>query len=70
MSLPVVQIVRHHGIMQMQQHVNLARRLHPFDEMPTKIVKGLATHWATEWHCKDRPDEFKPRSSAASMNAA
>src|SRR5437867_3618913 len=45
----------------MQQHtVNLARRLHTFEEMSTKIVKGLATHRATgNGTAKDRPDEFE-----------
>src|SRR5262249_62309491 len=45
----------------MQQHtVNLARRLHTFKEMSTKIVKGLATHRATgNATAKDRPDEFE-----------
>src|SRR5262245_7612318 len=45
----------------MQQHtVNLARTLDTFEEMSTKIVKGLATYWATRnGTTKDRPDEFK-----------
>src|SRR5215472_4606802 len=61
MSLSVIQIVRHHGTVQMQQHtVNLARRLHTFKEMSTKIVKGLTTHRATRNStAKDRPDEFE-----------
>src|SRR5262245_9286460 len=61
MSFPVVDIVRHHGTVQMQQHtVNLARCLHTFQEMSTKIVKGLATHRATgNGTAKNRPDEFE-----------
>src|SRR5437870_13186509 len=61
MSLPVVQVVCHHGTVQMQQHtVNLARPLNPFEEMSTKIIKGLATHRATgNGTAKDRPNEFE-----------
>src|SRR4029453_7701251 len=56
----------------MQQHpVNLARPLNTFKQVPTKIIKGLATHRATgNGTAKDRPDEFEACSSAASMNAA
>src|SRR5262245_61916471 len=61
MAFPVVQIVRHHGSVQMQQYtVNLTRCLNPFEEMSMKIVKGLTTHRATgNGTAKDRPDEFE-----------
>src|SRR5882724_1538730 len=61
MSLPVVQIVSHHGAVQMEQHpVDLARRLNAFQQVPTKILEGLVTHGPPgNSTTKDCPDELE-----------
>ena len=56
MALTIVQVVRYHGAVQMQQHpVNLAGGLNPFEQMSTEICqRPRYSPGPREWHYQRR----------------